>query len=116
MKFCKTCGIKLPKDEKFDQCFKCQYREEKEKFECDFDNNEGLTCIYQYNMFRRGNVMDCDGNWLTPEDAKKYPRPEELQNYVDFWFLHNSGGCLEYNKHVNPKGYEDQMKQRKRKK
>ncbi len=116
MKFCKSCNKKLPKDEKLNHCHECLYNEEKENFECDFDNEEGLTCIYQYNMFRQGNVMTPEGNWLNEDDAKKYPRPEELQDYVDFWFLHNSGNCLEYYKHVDPKGYEDQMKQRSKKK
>ena len=111
MKFCKTCDKKLPKDENLDECFKCQYTKEKENFECDFMDDEGLTCIYQYNMFRRGYVMDCEGNWLTPEDVKKYPRPEELQDYVDWLHIHCTGGCIEYFKHVEPKEYLSMIKE-----
>lgn len=110
MKFCKICGKKLPKDEKLDQCFKCLYIEEKENFECDFDDEESLTCIYQYNMFRRGMVMDCDGNWLSPKEAKKHPRPEELQNYVDWIHIHCSETCSKYYKHVEPKEYKKTCK------
>ena len=55
--------------------------------------------------------MDCEGNELSPEDAKKYPRPEELQNYVDWLHIHNSGGCTEYLKHVDPKEYLSMIKE-----
>ncbi len=113
MKFCKSCNKRLPKDEKPTQCLDCLHNEEKENFECDFDNDEDLTCIYQYNMFRQGNVMDPEGNWLNKEEAKKYPRPEELQNYVDWWFLHNSGGCIEYLKHVDMREYKRMFKERR---
>jgi len=110
LKFCKSCDKKLPKDEKLEQCLDCLHKEEKKNFECDFMDDEGLTCIYQYNLFRRGFVMDCEGNELSPNDAKKYPRPEELQNYVDWLHIHNSGGCIEYFKHVEPEKYLKMIK------
>ena len=110
MKFCKTCDKKLPKDKKLDQCFDCIYKEEKEKFDCDFDGDEYLTCTYQKNMFRRGYVMDCEGNWLSPEEAKEYPRPEELQDYVDWIHLHCSGDCVKYYKYCEPEKYKKTCK------
>lgn len=105
---CKSCTNGLSKqEEEIEQCLDCLHKEEKENFECDFDDDEGLTCIYQYNMFRQGNVMDCDGNWLNEDEAKNYPRPEELQNFVDWIHIHNSGGCVKYFKHVEPKEYKE---------
>jgi len=110
MKFCKICDKKLPKDEKINHCYECLYQEEKENFECDFMEDEELTCIYQKNMFRRGFVMDCEGNWLSSEDAKKYPRPEELQNYVDWIHIHCSETCSKYYKHTEPENYKKTCK------